>query len=106
MSTTHSPSPWKLDGASQITAANGVAVATVWSHNDRDLDFHPPQDLVEVALNAALIAAAPELLAWLKRHHDGMSALSGKLPSVVRGSVRDQLDLLAALIGRAEGRSA
>lgn len=102
MTTKHTPGPWSFktvstDGASSVKGADGRGVASVSGNIRRPAD--------EMVANAALIAAAPELLEALKRT---VSALrGGYAPQIPDDDVRrycpaygEALDV----IYKAEGR--
>jgi len=57
MSDKHTPGPWRIIGRWLVVPEHGVSIADTY-HADRDTE--------ECSANAALIAAAPELLAALK----------------------------------------
>lgn len=70
---THTPGPWKVAGQYTITTGQNFAndvIAITQSVNDNALDDDQAQK-DERAANARLIAAAPDLLAALKKLVDG-----------------------------------
>ena len=85
MITKHTPGPWKRLGASDILGADGVVTASAKGWLDRK---HP-----ECHANAALIAAAPELLGALE---DAVTYLHRDSESMFRRSLME-------LIARARG---
>lgn len=92
MEAKHTPGPWRTGGANRLMVyANGWAVA------DAKI-FHPHTDADQAEANAALIAAAPDLLAACKAALDLLTTL-GKHDATTG-------DALEAAIARAEGRNA
>ena len=101
MTTHHTPGPWHTGGVNPISApviyaADGFAVAdaTVYHrHHDG-----------QTAANAALIAAAPEMLAALRVAHEALTdaAEDGEF---WRENAPADLATLAAAIAKAEGRA-
>lgn len=68
MTTKHTPGPWRIADASQIIVAMDGARSIAYAAADRAQVFINANSVNETALaNARLIAAAPELLALLKR---------------------------------------
>lgn len=59
----HTPGPWYIRGVdaahAQVAGNRGETIAKVWLHDDGGPMFS--------TANAHLIAAAPELLVWVKR---------------------------------------
>ncbi len=94
MSTSHTPGPWAviptLTGALSINAAPKVPVATVGGAG-----WHLGEDVAKA--NAALIAAAPELLAALQAMVRMAKSKAPPSEIVLRHAL--------AAIAKAEGRS-
>lgn len=94
MTTTHTPGPWKITSEEFVDDAKGGPVARIYSRQTRPAD--------ELKANAALIAAAPEML----------EALNGLLEAILKceapvGGKRETLaavDAARAAIAKAEGR--
>ena len=89
--SAHTPGPWKVkastgDVPERVQNKNGDVVAFVFAPKG----YNPLIVMAEVGANAALIAAAPEMLERLKQ-----------VRRYCPVSVQDSLDLL---IARAEGR--
>ncbi len=62
--STHSPFPWKSKGHSRwIYDAKDRLIAIIYASEDAVLNVAPKEDQIG---NAAIIAAAPEMLATLK----------------------------------------
>lgn len=61
----HTPGPWVIDGDQIITAEAGIPICVL--HMEDEVEWGGPDLIAEVEANARLIAAAPDLLAALKR---------------------------------------
>jgi len=77
MSAAHTPGPWKMDPSfsAEIITVNGLKIASVWSEEDLGASITVDRECVpddQYPANAALIAAAPDLLAALRLVERGM----------------------------------
>jgi len=76
---SHTPGPWVVDGESGNDGEAEVIVAgdrtIAWTADTYSEDDDAEVITVEDRANARLIAAAPELLAMLRRGSDAVSAL-------------------------------
>lgn len=88
MKVQHTPGPWKVDHT-MIRIHNGLAICHVYC----------PEEGSEMAHNAHLIAAAPEMLEALK----ACFQLNGK--GVHTGNDIELCDLVCNAIAKAEGRA-
>jgi hypothetical protein len=89
MTTTHTPGPWRIVGGTEVRGADGTIVCNT-------ADYRVPKpDMVAVALpDAALVAAAPALLAALQallaKHddRDGLSDLWPEQAAAARAAIK------------------
>lgn len=94
--SAHTPGPWRVVGHRQIatTAGAGLPICEVWSGG---------VGLEQAAANERLIAVAPELLGAAVLTLQTLRALS--FDDFLAPSLIDDIDRLAGVIAKAEGRS-
>ncbi|MDM0041858.1 hypothetical protein QTI05_22650 [Variovorax sp. J22R193] len=108
MSAQHTKGPWEVHGATMVWApaasANIAAVSTL--RDSQCVEYKRPSinspDFAEIAANARLIAAAPELL---KAAHAAIGALKWWQAehACCWGATEDQEKIINAAIAKATG---
>lgn len=102
MKTKHTLGPWKVENHIQHSGPFTAARLEIWSPNRHIGTIHEHvDDLSEDECNAALIAAAPEMLAALK----AASQLLGEISSKNGMSFFSVGGMIDDAIAKAEGRS-
>jgi hypothetical protein len=100
MTDQHTPGPWEKIGAG-ITAKSDYAILS----SGRKVNFRvaccKDGDLATVNANARLIAAAPDMLAALKRARGELIYMAEKMPYT---NVKEALRLVREAIAKAEGK--
>lgn len=108
----HTPGPWEYaPHGGSITAPTPADAKSVLPFVMIAETFSGGAGIEAANYNGYLIAAAPELLAMLKRCHAQMvanfggSKLTALMSAEAREIVRAQMDRMKAIIAKAEGRA-
>ena len=94
MKTTHTPGPWKI-------ALTGHVVTAADYSRICHIEPLPGMDSSEIAANARLIAAAPDVLKALREAAEFMIIARQRFPKSVKNSDKFTLELTNAAIGSA-----
>jgi hypothetical protein len=105
MSAQHTPGPWHADGRlagdgayTQIIGQDGTPVAEVILWSNIDYEEGGDSEWEELAANARLIAAAPEMLQALRRAVLALAFASQTSPAML-----DDYNAVSAAITKATG---
>lgn len=98
---THTPGPWRVGPVDDtiVTDAAGKEVAAI------DGDYNDPDTWPLMEANARLIAAAPDLLAALRRAKETIRVWHGPNAWDIYDRVSPEMVAINAAIAKAEGRS-
>ena len=95
MEAKHTPGPWdNIADRGFIIASNNRVVCQMWSKHEDDFDNHEA--------NAALIAAAPDLLSALRQMRSTLGMIDVSEGDL--GDAEEAMRIAATAIAKAEGR--